>query len=580
MADKLLDAPSQKRHAARYLFQEYHNTESFSVSREGSMLYEAFINYLKKAKRLDAFSKSIQNLDAYPIQQFLLAQQWISAFVKIKQDDAMKKYIPEAALLSLLGDIAPYESFPQFIHQTLPQMKGNHELIKQHNYVFDYYDFVSKLDDYTDKQLPRFKALSAQKDKLIRAYRAQLRLSTFKPNVMSGFVRNKLISQLYMPLIGNNLAKQIGTLKQKTESNRQGLLLLLSPPGYGKTTLIEYIAHSLGMNFMSISGPALSHRTYSLDPAEAPNQTAAKELERLNLGFELGDNLMIYIDDIQHCHPEFLQKFISLCDSQRKIEGVWRGQSKTYHFQNKRLAVVMAGNPYTESGEQFKVPDMLANRADVYKLGDIIGTHGDLFRLSYIENALYANPILAEHLGNHRDDAYELLKVAEGKLELESIKLNSNISPHAIEECIAIFKHYLTARAIVLQVNQQYIYSASIANEHRVQPPFLLQGSYRNMNRIAQKIVPAMSAEEAQSLMLDHYTAESNTLASDGEFNLLAFKELQGQLSAAEEERINAIRKHYALLQGAKSGKHITDQLKALQEELQGIKAALVGGRE
>ena len=36
----------------------------------------------------------------------------------------------------------------------------------------------------------------------------------------------------------------------------------------------------------------------------------------------MGDNVMIYLDDIQHCHPEFLQKFISLCDAQRKIEGV------------------------------------------------------------------------------------------------------------------------------------------------------------------------------------------------------------------------------------------------------------------
>jgi hypothetical protein len=40
----------------------------------------------------------------------------------------------------------------------------------------------------------------------------------------------------------------------------------------------------------------------------------------------MGDNVMICVDDIQHCNPEFLQKFISLCDGQRKIEGVWRGR--------------------------------------------------------------------------------------------------------------------------------------------------------------------------------------------------------------------------------------------------------------
>ena len=48
-----------------------------------------------------------------------------------------------------------------------------------------------------------------------------------------------------------------------------------------------------------------------------------------------GDNVMIYLDDIQHCNPEFLQKFISLCDAQRKIEGVYKGKSRTYDFRGK-----------------------------------------------------------------------------------------------------------------------------------------------------------------------------------------------------------------------------------------------------
>ena len=105
---------------------------------------------------------------------------------------------------------------------------------------------------------------------------------------------------------------------------------------------------------------------------------------------------MLYLDDIQHCHPEFLQKFISLCDAQRKIEGVYKGQSKTYDLRGKRMAVVMAGNPYTESGDKFQIPDMLANRADIYNLGDIIGDTADVFKLSYIENALTSNAVLQQ----------------------------------------------------------------------------------------------------------------------------------------------------------------------------------------
>ena len=96
----------------------------------------------------------------------------------------------------------------------------------------------------------------------------------------------------------------------------------------------------------------------------------------------MGDNVMIYVDDIQHTHPELLQKFISLCDAQRRIEGVWKGRTRTYDFRGKKFAVCMAGNPYTESGQKFKIPDMLSNRADVYNLGEIIGHVAESAELS------------------------------------------------------------------------------------------------------------------------------------------------------------------------------------------------------
>ena len=31
------------------------------------------------------------------------------------------------------------------------------------------------------------------------------------------------------------------------------------------------------------------------------------KVEKLFLSLEMGDNVMIYLDDIQHCNPEFLQ---------------------------------------------------------------------------------------------------------------------------------------------------------------------------------------------------------------------------------------------------------------------------------
>ena len=197
-------------------------------------------------------------------------------------------------------------------------------------------------------------------------------------------------------MIGDNLAKQLGAAGDNKRTDLMGLLLLISPPGYGKTTLMEYIANRLGLIFMKINGPAVGHEVSSLDPSEAGNAGAREEVQKLNLALEMGDNVMIYLDDIQHCNPEFLQKFISLCDAQRKIEGVWEGRPRTYDLKGRKVAVVMAGNPYTESGEKFKIPDMLSNRADTYNLGDVVGGNADAFKASYIENAVTSNPVLQQ----------------------------------------------------------------------------------------------------------------------------------------------------------------------------------------
>ena len=43
-----------------------------------------------------------------------------------------------------------------------------------------------------------------------------------------------------------------------------------------------------------------------------------------------------------------IRSYYALCDAQRKVEGVYRGKTRTYDLRGKRVAVVMAGNPYTE----------------------------------------------------------------------------------------------------------------------------------------------------------------------------------------------------------------------------------------
>ena len=392
--------------------------------------------------------------------------------------------------------------------------------------------------------MPQFEAYTAKKHALTASKRNAMRLDEFKAKVMSAFVRNRLLNEVYLPLIGDNLAKQIGVTGADTRTDRMGLLLLISPPGYGKTTLMEYIADRLGLTFVKINGPALGHQVRSLDPAEAPNASAREEVKKLNLALEMGDNVMLYLDDIQHCDPEFLQKFISLCDAQRRIEGVHNGVARTYDLRGRKVAVVMAGNPYTESGGKFQIPDMLANRADTYNLGDIVGTHRHAFEDSYLENGITSNAILAPLATRGQKDVGAIIRIARTGSR-DGVDLEGNYTPEEISEMVDVMKKLMRVRDTVLRVNLEYIRSAAQADAYRTEPPFKLQGSYRNMNRMAEKILPIMTSEEVRSVIVSHYENESQTLTTGAEANLLKFKDLESCLTEVESARWEEIKKTF-----------------------------------
>ena len=133
---------------------------------------------------------------------------------------------------------------------------------------------------------------------------------------------------------------------------------------------------------------------------------------------------------------------------------------------------------------------------------------------------------------------------------------------------------------LILKVNQQYIASAAQADRYRTEPPFKLQGSYRNMNKMAEKISSVMNQEELMQLIEDHYLGESQLLTNGTEENLLKLAELRGNMTAEQAERWEQIKtdfKRNKALGGDEtdSGNKIANQMIHLVEGLTELKSSI-----
>ena len=566
--------------AANYVRTELGSGEGLSCSPDAAQQREALLLYLAANKHKETFLSDITALEGQLPAAYQLAMAWLNAYQVDSQDETDSSICEETAALLLAGDRIQVRVLESDANVPVEGLLGQHPVIREGKTAFRLDRFLGRMRRFHEDEVPRYRAYQVRKKEVLGAEKVRLRLDEFEARSLSTFVRNRLIDEVYLSLIGANLAKQVGEAGAEQQGDNQGMLLLISPPGYGKTTLMEYLAQRLGLVFMKVNGPALGHSVVSLDPDAAPDATSRQELGKLNLALEMGQNVMLYLDDIQHLNPEFLQKFISLCDAQRKIEGVFDGRARTYDLRGKRFMVVMAGNPYTESGSRFRIPDMLANRADTYNLGDILSGRQDLFELSYLENCATSNAAL-QPLTTRNDDALRKLLQTTEEQKTSELAGELGCSAAELKDVLGVLGKLRTVQKVVLRINQEYIRSAAQADEYRTEPPFKLQGSYRDMNKLASRVWPVTSDDELMRLIEDHYANEAQTLTSGAEQNLLKLGELLGSLDEQKKDRWEEIKRTYKRRQslfGMDSEdkvSHIVAQLSSFNENLEGIGAAI-----
>jgi hypothetical protein len=165
--------------------------------------------------------------------------------------------------------------------------------------------------------------------------------------------------------------------------------------------------------------------------------------------------------------------------------------------------------------------------------------------------------------------------------DVASSSLSHSYGSAEVQELSELFKRLFKVQSVLLRVNQEYIASASQDDRYRTEPPFKLQGSYRNMAKLTEKVVAAMNDAELERLIDDHYTGEAQTLTKGAEQNLLKLAELRGRLTPEQASRWQEIKDSFLRVQRMGGSDEdpvarVTGTLSGLDLQLQGIREALV----
>ncbi len=218
-------------------------THEWVVSRAAADLAAAMQNHFSQQTLALPWMDESLNLAG----RWQMASEWLHGFIEHEnaaQHAQLTSLLPEAAAALLVA--LPRRIQSGTLQTTVHGLLGEHGRISEQSLVLQLNDFMRRLQHHTQVIVPAFQQLQQLRQTLVAEEKARLRLEQFQAKPLSSFVRNRLIDEVYLPMVGENLAKQIGAAGEQRRTDSMGMLLLISPPGYGKTTLMEYLCDRLG----------------------------------------------------------------------------------------------------------------------------------------------------------------------------------------------------------------------------------------------------------------------------------------------------------------------------------------------
>ena len=545
-------SPHEIDQAGTYLLAELSRENvKFTANATAMQDAEQFWKELEQHHQRRIFEEDLRMLKNSIAKQFLLTQAWLKSVLH-KED-------PETVVIVLTHRRIQRQVNATPIQIEITNLKGQHPRIHEGNLVLQLDEFFERLEHFINVQSPRFHRYHQFLEQLLSEKNRTNNIHPAHPP--QSFVQNCLIQHIYLDLIGENLAQQL------SPGQAHSALLLFSPMGYGKTTLIEYIAYRLGVYYLRIDCTGLGPQVTSLhDPSH--DALIHQELEKIHFAFAMGQRVLLFLDNIQACSPEFLQKLIA-----QEVVGRWNHQPITYRSSERRFALVMAADLDAH------LPEHFLHSVQVINLAYHVFEHEAAFTQSLLENALVYHPILAPLANRDLNDVDQLLRLAQG----EDISIHECSYPYSeaeLQTLLPLLKNLARVQTVVSQVNQHYLHSWIQTDRYRQEPAFTLPGNYSTMVQLVAKLKAEMNEAEVDAIIDAYYLEQAYTLSQGREENILKFIEIRHKLTLIQTERWLEIQHALHVWKNPNmvsyQGNGLAQQLHLVSEGLQNICSAII----
>ena len=126
---------------------------------------------------------------------------WVDAFMNTQGDrfKGASYLLPEVVALLLTGSALERAVSSAQGEIKVQGLLGQHARIDQQVMTLRLDEFLSRLNHYIRVRIPAYKAYRQMSSEVLEGTRKRLRLEELKPRVLSTFVRNKLINDVYLP---------------------------------------------------------------------------------------------------------------------------------------------------------------------------------------------------------------------------------------------------------------------------------------------------------------------------------------------------------------------------------------------